>query len=137
MLKQFIRIPVYLNKDYDRKNIIKRVKRIEKITNTKLKNILSFSQSTIDFKGNIENPIGVAQIPIGLSGPLKINGKYAKGYFFVPLATTEGVLVTSYHKGMIVLSKSGGVKTKILKNEIHVSPVFVIKSDYKRKKFCR
>ena len=46
-------------------------------------------------RGNIENFIGVAQIPIGLAGPLQINGEHAQGEFFIPLATTEGTLVAS------------------------------------------
>ncbi len=41
---------------------------------------------------NIENMIGVVQIPMGVAGPLRINGgEYAKGEFYVPpVATTEG-----------------------------------------------
>ena len=52
------------------------------------------------FKGNIENFIGMAQIPVGLAGPLWINGKNAKGEFYIPLATTEGALIASYNRGM-------------------------------------
>ena len=76
--------------------------------------------------GNIENLIGCAQIPIGIAGPLKINGQYASGNFFIPLATTEGVLITSYHRGMRLITRAGGVNTVILKNELHVSPIFLI-----------
>src|SRR5690606_38750274 len=50
-----------------------------------------FSPET--FKGSIENYIGMAQIPIGLSGPLLVNGAHAHGDFYIPLATTEGALV--------------------------------------------
>ena len=35
--------------------------------------------------GNIENFVGVAQVPIGLAGPLRINGEHATGDFYVPL----------------------------------------------------
>ncbi len=135
-VKKFVRIPVYLIKDYEEKNIRNRVKWLKKMTNTKLKSILDFSESTTHMRGNIENLIGVAKIPIGLCGPIKINGEYAKGYFLIPLATTEGVLVTSYHKGMIVLSKSDGVSTKIIRDEIHISPVFKLYSSHKKKNFC-
>ena len=51
-----------------------------------------------ELKGNIENFIGMAQIPVGLAGPLLVNGTHANGDFHVPLATTEGALVWSYHK---------------------------------------
>ena len=60
-------------------------------------------------RGNIENFIGVAQVPIGLAGPLLVNGEHAQGEFLIPLATTEGTLVASYNRGMKVLNLSGGV----------------------------
>lgn len=43
--------------------------------------------------GNIEHFIGVAQVPIGLAGPLLVNGEHAQGEFYVPMATAEGTLV--------------------------------------------
>jgi len=47
-------------------------------------------------QGNIENFIGMTQIPTGVVGPLLVNGSAAKGDFYIPLATTEGALVASY-----------------------------------------
>ncbi|MDY6835105.1 MAG: hydroxymethylglutaryl-CoA reductase [Chloroflexota bacterium] len=63
--------------------------------------------------GNIENFIGVAQVPVGLAGPLLINGECARGEFLVPLATTEGALVASYSRGMKAITESGGCSTYI------------------------
>src|SRR5690606_6840647 len=51
------------------------------------------------FKGNIENYIGLTQVPTGLAGPLHIRGTRANGDFYVPLATSEGALVASYNRG--------------------------------------
>ena len=51
------------------------------------------------------NFLGVAQVPIGLAGPLRILGEHAQGDFYVPLATTEGTLVASYSRGMRALGK--------------------------------
>src|SRR5688572_5611308 len=42
---------------------------------------------------NIENFIGTVSVPVGIAGPLRVNGTYAKGDFYVPLATTEAALV--------------------------------------------
>ena len=64
--------------------------------------------------GNIENFIGVAQVPIGLAGPLRIQGEHAQGDFYVPLATSEGTLVASYNRGMRLLTECGGVKTTVV-----------------------
>ncbi len=59
--------------------------------------------------GNIEGFAGVAQVPIGLAGPVLVDGEHAKGEFLVPLATTEGTLVASYSRGMKLLREAGGV----------------------------
>ncbi len=75
--------------------------------------------------GNIENFIGVAQVPIGLAGPLRIRGEHANGDFFVPLATTEGTLVASYNRGMRVLAESGGVRATIVERSMQRGPVFI------------
>jgi hydroxymethylglutaryl-CoA reductase (NADPH) len=75
--------------------------------------------------GNIENFIGVAQVPIGLAGPLLVNGEHAKGAFYVPLATTEGTLVASYNRGMRVLKEAGGVKVTVVDDAMQRAPVFI------------
>ena len=42
--------------------------------------------------GNVENFVGAAEVPIGVAGPLLVNGEHARGEFYVPMATTEGTL---------------------------------------------
>ncbi len=79
-------------------------------------------------KGNIEHYIGMSQIPNGIAGPIKINGEYAKGNFYVPLATTEGALVSSIHRGMNVITKSGGANAKVLGEQLTKAPVFIFKN---------
>lgn len=76
------------------------------------------------FKGNIENFIGMSQIPTGLAGPLKIKGKNADGEFPIPLATTEGALVASYNRGMKACSLSGGITAVCLGEGVQRSPYF-------------
>lgn len=93
-------------------------------TGAGLKHIGVFSEAPEKIKGNIENFIGVAQVPIGVAGPLKINGKVAKGDFYIPMATTEGTLVYTYTQGMQLISLAGGATTAFLKDEIHISPLF-------------
>ncbi len=75
-------------------------------------------------KGNIENFIGMAQIPIGLAGPLLVNGIDAVGDFFVPLATTEGALVASYNRGMKACRLSGGISSVFLTEGVQRCPFF-------------
>jgi len=75
-------------------------------------------------KGNIENYIGMARIPIGLAGPILINGTNANGDVFVPLATTEGALVASYNRGMKACRLSGGISAVCTAESVQRSPFF-------------
>ena len=75
-------------------------------------------------KGNIENFIGMAQVPVGIAGPLLIRGLHAQGHFHVPLATTEGALVASYSRGMKATGLSGGVSAVCLTEGVQRSPYF-------------
>jgi hydroxymethylglutaryl-CoA reductase (NADPH) len=73
---------------------------------------------------NIENSIGAVQIPLGIAGPLRINGVYAHGEYYVPLATTEGALVASVNRGCKALSLSGGVRVRVLGDKMTRAPLF-------------
>ncbi|HET6991843.1 MAG TPA: hydroxymethylglutaryl-CoA reductase [Bacteroidia bacterium] len=82
-----------------------------------------FSDTKI-LEGNIENYIGMTQIPTGIIGPLKVLGTAAEGDFFVPLATSEGALVASYHRGAKATRLSGGITSICLTEAVQRSPVF-------------
>ncbi len=79
-------------------------------------------------QGNIENFTGVAQIPLGFAGPLRVNGEHARGDFVIPLATTEGTLVASYGRGMKIVNLSGGVTCTIQEDHMQRAPVFIFDS---------
>jgi len=121
-------IPHNKNKDYDREFIIARRQWLEEKTGCSLKHITIYSQDEIFMRGNVENLIGMCHIPLGIAGPLKINGNYAKGEFYIPLATTEGALVMTYHRGMRVIAKSGGANVRVLRDEMHITPAFYVKN---------
>jgi len=76
-------------------------------------------------RGNVENPIGAAQVPLGVAGPLLIAGGHARGTFYVPLATTEGALVRSYERGAAALTRAGGATVHLYADENRVAPVFL------------
>ncbi len=78
-------------------------------------------------EGNIENFIGMAQVPVGLIGPLKVLGTAANGDYYVPLATSEGALVASYHRGAKACFMAGGVTSVCLVEGVQRSPVFKFK----------
>jgi len=79
---------------------------------------------------NIENLVGFAQVPVAVIGPLRINGVEAHGDFFVPMATSEGALVASYHRGAYVISHAGGAAALCLTETISRAPCFVFKSTF-------
>lgn len=74
---------------------------------------------------NIEYAIGTMRVPVGLAGPLRVNGAAAQGDFYVPLATTEAALVASYHRGATVVSQSGGCTAVVVNERMTRAPGFV------------
>jgi len=129
------KIPRNKENDYSREAADKRREFAKEQTNAELDHVGQYSFEPSETQGNIENFIGAAQVPIGLAGPLLVNGEFAKGEFFVPLATTEGTLVASYNRGMKLLKESGGVTTTVVDDAMQRAPVFVFKSAREAQKF--
>ena len=78
-----------------------------------------------ELKGIIENHIGFMKIPMAVAGPLKIDGKYANGEFYVPICTLEGTLALSMTRGMIATHRSEGIRVSHIKQELSRAPVFI------------
>lgn len=74
--------------------------------------------------GNIENLIGAVEVPVGIAGPLLFQGQYASGYCYAPMATTEGTLVASCTRGAAAMTRSGGVKTRVIAQQMMRVPMF-------------
>jgi hydroxymethylglutaryl-CoA reductase (NADPH) len=79
------------------------------------------------FRGNIENMIGMTQVPTGVVGPIKVLGSAADGDYYVPLAATEGALVASYNRGACATYLCGGVTSICVTEGVQRSPVFKFK----------
>jgi hydroxymethylglutaryl-CoA reductase (NADPH) len=117
-------LPRLKDQGYDVERVARRRAWIEEKTGTSLKNIGSVSFDTEELRGNIENPIGAAQVPMGVAGPVLVHGQHAKGMFYIPMATSEGALIRSYERGMVAMTRSGGVQTAILADENQIVPTF-------------
>lgn len=76
------------------------------------------------YEGNIENYVGKVSMPLGLAGPLRVNGLFAQGDYLLPLATTEAALVASYHRGTILLNQAGGCSSLLLAEGVSRAPGF-------------
>jgi len=74
-------------------------------------------------------------VPIGLAGPLLVNGEHAQGEFYVPLATAEGTLVASYNRGMRLVHEAGGVTTTLMDDRMQRAPAFMFASAREAREF--
>lgn len=80
------------------------------------------------YERNIENFIGTVKVPVGLAGPLRVNGLFAQGDYYVPLATTEATLVASYSRGAQLITKAGGATAMLLNEGISRAPGFAFRT---------
>ena len=114
--------------DHARSAVEHRQQFVERVAGVHIDHVRRFTFDPATTRGNIESLTGVAQVPLGIAGPLRVNGEYAKGDFLIPLATTEGSLVASYNRGMKVLNRAGGVTCTIVEDRMQRAPVFVFTS---------
>ena len=119
------KIPRNSDNDYSEEMAQQRRDFVSEKTSASLDNVGHYSIDPAATAGNIENFIGVAQVPMGLVGPLRVNGEHASGDFYVPMATSEGTLIASYNRGARLLSESGGAKVTVVDDAMQRAPVFV------------
>ncbi|WFD34683.1 hydroxymethylglutaryl-CoA reductase (NADPH) [Malassezia cuniculi] len=66
-----------------------------------------------------ENVVGYMPVPVGLAGPLQIDGEL----LHLPMATTEGTLVASTSRGCKAINACGGVATVLTQDAMTRGPV--------------
>ncbi len=124
-MKREDRIPRCANNDHTNEMATKRREFLQEKTGSDLKYTGDYTVDPSVLPGNVENFIGIVQMPVGIAGPVQINGEHAQGLFYVPLATTEGTLVASYSRGMRVINECGGVKTTVVEGFMQRAPAFI------------
>lgn len=129
------RIPRDSDNDYSEHMAKTRRDFLAQKSSAKLDHIGHYSVDPATTAGNIENFIGVAQVPLGLIGPLLVNGEHAQGEFYVPMATSEGTLIASYNRGARLLRESGGVKVTVVDDAMQRAPVFVFNDAREAREF--
>jgi hydroxymethylglutaryl-CoA reductase (NADPH) len=80
------------------------------------------------YQHHVENLIGTLKVPVGLAGPLRVNGLFAQGEYYLPLATTEAALVASYSRGARLISEAGGCTAVLLAEGLTRAPGFAFRS---------
>ncbi|KAL4813297.1 hydroxymethylglutaryl-coenzyme A reductase-domain-containing protein [Aspergillus spinulosporus] len=71
-----------------------------------------------------ENVVGYVPVPVGFAGPLVIDGQN----YFLPMATTEGVLVAGVMRGSKAINAGGGVKTVLTADGMTRGPCITFES---------
>lgn len=80
------------------------------------------------FNRNIENFIGTVKIPVGIAGPIRVNGLFAQNDYYVPMATTEAALIASYNRGAQLITRAGGATAMLLNEAVTRAPGFAFRN---------
>ncbi|MGD8170478.1 hydroxymethylglutaryl-CoA reductase [Vibrio sp. TRT 21S02] len=110
------------------KNLSKRWAKLSPLTNKSL--LLDDQTATLSdaYNKNIEHFIGTVKVPVGIAGPLRVNGLHAQGDYLIPLATTEAALVASYNRGSQLITAAGGASAMLLNEGVTRTPAFAFHS---------
>lgn len=109
---------------YGEEAIHKRIEWVEERMNVRLAHIKDDNLEPTALAGNIERYVGSVQIPIGIAGPVPVRGTYTNADIPVPIATTEGALVSSICRGAVVCQLAGGIQVQVLHKTMLRAPVF-------------
>jgi hydroxymethylglutaryl-CoA reductase (NADPH) len=130
-------IPRGKDQGYTEEDLAVRRAWIEERTGCRLEHVARSTIAPTELRGNVENPLGSVQVPLGVAGPLRICGEHAQGEFYVPLATTEGAVVRSYERGMVALTRAGGATVRVWIDENRISPIFTFAGVAEAREFAR
>jgi hydroxymethylglutaryl-CoA reductase (NADPH) len=78
----------------------------------------------VEAEDNAENMLGAIQIPLGVAGPVTVDGGVASGEYHLPLATTEGALIASVNRGCAAIQAAGGAEARVIDSGMTRAPVF-------------
>lgn len=111
--------------DYSETIVRARRVQAEAWTGTRLSHVTQPSFAPHHARNACELFTGVAQVPLGIAGPLVMNGEHACGPYLIPLATTEGAMVASYNRGIKLINACGGARSTVQEDSMQRSPAFV------------
>jgi hydroxymethylglutaryl-CoA reductase (NADPH) len=120
-----VRTPRGREDGYTRAAGARRAEFVRERTGVSLEPMSSYSFDPAITTGNIEHFIGVAQVRIGLAGPLRVNGEHARGEFYLAMATAEETLMASCNRGRRLLYEAGGVTTTVMHDHMQRAPSFL------------
>lgn len=86
------------------------------------------AQQARAYTRNVENFIGTVKVPVGIAGPVRVNGAHAQGDYYVPMATTEAALVASYSRGAQLITEAGGCSAVTTNEGVSRAPGFAFRT---------
>lgn len=143
-LEDIIFRDVYKNKpekwsEANKQAALLRLKFLEEKTGKKFDNIKKLYVDTSNSEKKttgIEQQIGSAATPLGMAGPIRINGEFAKGEFYLPIATNEAALIAGLNRGSKAINESGGIKTVISRDFMTRAPIIEVTDIEEGNKVC-
>lgn len=102
----------------------KRISYLIEKTGCELGKMSNIGFSSEQVCNNCESLVGSVEIPVGVAGPLLVNGAFASGSYYAPLATTEGALIASISRGAMAISLSGGANSAFIEKRMIRAPSF-------------
>jgi len=120
--RRFHQLPDHLTAD-EQADVRRRA--LEKISGASLKH-MGHHSFDVEQAGNrnCENLFGVTQVPVGIVGPLPLQGEAVDEEVWVPLATTEAALVASTNRGCAAIRAAGGATVRVEDAGMTRAPVF-------------
>jgi hydroxymethylglutaryl-CoA reductase (NADPH) len=109
---------------YSRDRAEDRLEWVRRQTGAPLTELGEYRLDPEQLRGNVENFIGMTQVPVGVAGPLLVRGEHIDEYVMAPFATTEGALVASVSRGARALSLAGGVRARVVHQQMIRAPMF-------------
>ncbi len=115
--------------DYSEAARLKRISILEEQCGESLESLINTDLDGFNLKGNIESYAGSVSIPLGICGPLKMIGKdQEKEDIYIPIATSEGALVSSITRGAFAISLCGGFRSRVTRKRMYRAPVFTFEN---------
>jgi hydroxymethylglutaryl-CoA reductase (NADPH) len=100
---------------------------LETETGADLSTTGQYAFDAVDAESAIENMVGATQVPLGIVGPIELDGGAADDEAWLPLATTEGALLASVNRGVSATRRAGGATARVLKSKMTRAPVFRVR----------
>ena len=91
-----------------------------------LETVAAMAFTPEETRASIENLVGATHVPLGIAGPIVVNGEHAHGVYYVPFATTEGTLVATYQYGMRAINEAGGASVRVVADQLDITPCFIL-----------